>query len=236
MAKIKLGALAQDVRGSLNGTTFSRNRGGSYVRTKVSPVQPVTEFNTFSRALFGAISQRWSTVLTDAQRAGWVSFAAVHPFINVFGDAIILSGVAFYQAVNRRLGEMGEDYIDDAPSDFSVEDPGEVTITAESTADAPSSFIVAPGRTLETNEQLYVFSTPPILGARTPQKNDYRLLNQPNGTAWVAASDNFQYVIDRFVDTSWPVGAISSVRVAIVNIVTGASSSPVVVPVEWVAP
>src|SRR5438094_3122359 len=100
MARVKLGGLAQDVRGTLNGNVFSRNRGGAYVRTKVSPVQPVSAFSSLARSIFAALSQAWSTDLSDVERAAWEAFAAVHPFVIVFGDAIVLSGIAFYQSVN----------------------------------------------------------------------------------------------------------------------------------------
>src|SRR3546814_20356183 len=60
MAKVKFGALMTDARGKLGGHVFSKNRAGSYLRTKVTPVNPQTSYQTSVRALFGAISPQWS--------------------------------------------------------------------------------------------------------------------------------------------------------------------------------
>lgn len=231
MALIKLGALTQDVRGSLNGSVFSRNRGGAYVRTKVSPVQPITDSNGLSRQIFGAISQRWSATLTPAQRAGFDAFAATHTFINVFGDAIVLTGIAIYQAINRRTQEVGEAYIDDAPSDFNVDAIGTLAVGATAVGGAMTVFTITVGRVLLYNEGLYVFMTPPILGARTPQKNMFRLVNTPDTGVFTNTQDIFAEVNDRFAPLAWAAGDRLAVRVAILNTDTGAICPPVMLEV-----
>ena len=99
MAKINLGALAQDVRGSLAGTTFSKGRGGSIVRQKVSPVQPRTARQLAQRAIFTQASQGWRDI-TDDNRADWNNWATNHKVVDVFGMARILSGIAAYTRVN----------------------------------------------------------------------------------------------------------------------------------------
>lgn len=222
MAKVKLGALTQDVRGTLNGNVFSRNRGGAYVRTKVSPVQPLSAFADFARQCFGSLSQRWSTVLTDEQRAAWEAFAAVHPFINIFGDAIILGGVAFYQAANRRLLQLGEAFVDDPPLTWSVEDTGGVTLSIEAGGD----FLISIGRALTADELLYVFATPILMGARTPQRNDFRLIQTPENPLVTPAADCFAVYNARFAPQELIIGNRVAVRVQIINTETGASSSP----------
>ena len=40
MAKILMTAIVADIRNKLNGSVFSKNRYGAYVRTKVTPVNP----------------------------------------------------------------------------------------------------------------------------------------------------------------------------------------------------
>lgn len=222
MALIKLGALTQDVRGTLNGNVFSRNRGGAYVRSKVSPVQPLSEYADFARQCFGSLSQRWSTVLTDEQRSAWEAFAAVHTFVNIFGDAIVLSGIAFYQAANRRLMQIAEDVLDDPPASWNVEDTGGVTLTIEAGGD----FIIAIGRALGPNELLYVFGTPKILGARTPQRPDFRLLQTPANPLITPGADAYAVYNARFDPQVLVLGDRVAVRVQIINTETGASSSP----------
>lgn len=179
MALVKLGGLAQDVRGSLNGTTFSRNKGGAYARTKVSPVQPVSSFSSKARAIFSALSQRWSTVLTTSQRQAWIAFAASHTFVNVFGDAITLSGISFYQSINRAIGQVGKTYIDDPPATFVVPAVVSATIAGTVTAGVLSALTntTTASATPPTNYTLYVFATPPLGPGVTPQKSDFRLIN-----------------------------------------------------------
>lgn len=229
MALIKMGALSQDVRGSLNGTVFSRNRGGAYVRTKVSPVQPITTHNGLSRQIFGSLSQRWSNHLTDAQRAAWEAFSAVHTFVNIFGDAITLGGIAFYQAANKRVLQVGGDPIDDAPAGWNVADMGTCVVVFDVTGIAITTLTITVGRPLLYNEGLYVFGTPPIVGSRKVQKNDLRLINTPttglfsNGFAMGPAMQL------RFNPITWALADRWAFRVAILNEATGAISSPVFV-------
>lgn len=116
MAKINLGALAQDVRGSLAGTTFSRGRGGQIVRQKVSPVQPRTDRQLAQRAIFSAASQGWRT-LTDAQRAAWNVYATNHKVVDVFGMARILAGVAAYTMIQSTRQTAGLAIVADPPVD-----------------------------------------------------------------------------------------------------------------------
>jgi hypothetical protein len=209
---------------------FSRNRGGAYVRSKVSPVQPQSEWSSRARCIFKAVAQRWSAVLTDIQRVAWEAFAAVHPFVNVFGDSITLSGVAFFEAVNVRIRQCGDDWVDDPPSSFVVEDLGDVVVEAIDTAGTLAVTVTA-GRSLGCDEGLYVFSTPPILTARVPQRTDFRLVNTPATGLFASASDIVAPLTARFPDAAWPVGTAFSVLVACLNKSTGAISAAVKVDV-----
>ena len=68
MAKIKFGMMMTDASGKLGGQVFSKNRGGSYVRTKVTPTNPQSTAQMSIRGIFASISSRWSS-LTEAQRS-----------------------------------------------------------------------------------------------------------------------------------------------------------------------
>jgi hypothetical protein len=99
MAKIKLGSLAQDARGSVAGVKFSRNRYGSVAMQKVSPVQPRTIRQLDQRSVFTLVSQAWRN-LTAAQMAAWASWASTNPITDVFGDSQVLAGNAAYSKIN----------------------------------------------------------------------------------------------------------------------------------------
>lgn len=91
-----------DARGKLGGQVFSKTRSGSVIRTKVTPVNPQTQFQSLARALFGQISQRWR-VLTDVQRNAWGSAAEEAAKTNVFGDQYFSSGKNFFQEINGNI-------------------------------------------------------------------------------------------------------------------------------------
>lgn len=225
VALIKMGALAQDVRGSLNGSTFSRNRGGAYVRSKVSPVQPVSAYSAAARSAFKAGSQLWATGLTQVQRAGWVAFAAVHPFVNVFGDSITLSGIAMFNAVNQRLQLCGEAVLLDAPSSFVVADLGSVALTKTIVAGVYTVCSLLPARTLLYAEGLYVFWTPGLPPGVKIQKTDYRLVNSAVSGLFTGGESISAFVNGRFAGAPWTTGKQYGIMVAALNAQTGAISS-----------
>lgn len=100
MAKIKFGMMMTDARGKLGGQVFSKNRSGSYVRTKVTPVNPRTSFQQSNRALLGTISSGWSG-LTPEQRESWNSAVESWQKTNVFGDLQKPTGKNLYTGLNK---------------------------------------------------------------------------------------------------------------------------------------
>lgn len=224
MALIKLGGLAQDARGSMNGTTFSRNKGGAYVRQKVSPVQPVSQYSSAARAIFAMLSQRWSTGLTASQRAAWIAFAATHTFVNVFGDAITLSGIAMYQSINRAIVQVGKSLIDAPPATFAA--PAVLTSVPAPIAAAGVLTTLAQTTTasaaMPANGTLYVFATPPLSGGVTPQKSDFRLINPATYSALTLTTSFLAAYNARFSTPGVVVAQRIAFRIAILDWSTGA--------------
>ena len=107
MALIKLGALAQDARGSIAGTTFSKSRAGTTTRQKVSPVQPRTARQLAVRAILNIASKAWRN-LDDAAQAAWTTWSNNHPIPNVFGDPMKLAPNAAYIRINADLANIAE--------------------------------------------------------------------------------------------------------------------------------
>lgn len=176
MALIKLGSLAQDVRGSQNGLTFSRNKGGAYVRQKVSPVQPNTPSQRAVRQAFAINSKLWSGTMTAAERAAWVAYATTYPYVNVFGDSSVLTGIAMSMAKNQVLNQIGGGSLLTPPVDNSVtgitnpvsmiaNHTGTVlTVTTSSSQSAPA------------DTSYYVFATPSLPAGRNPGESIYRFI------------------------------------------------------------
>lgn len=92
MAKVKFSALVSEMRNKLNGSVFSKNRAGNYLRNKVTPVNPQTSFQTAVRAALTAASQAWRA-LTEAQRTAWNAAVSNFTGTDIFGDVKTPTGI-----------------------------------------------------------------------------------------------------------------------------------------------
>lgn len=219
MALIKMGAAVQDIRGSLNGSTYSRNKGGAYIRTKVSPVQPRTPAQLAQRAIFSNNAKAWSGSLTDSQRQAWTSFAAANPLTNVFGDAITISGLAAYQQLNAVLGTIGKAPISDPPASKAVTPLAAVT---ELVADisTPEITLSTDPQTTVAGSQYYIFATALLSPGTTPGQSAFRFIGAYVSTAAAADIDVTGNWMNKFGDMT--AGKRISILVANVNVTTGA--------------
>jgi len=97
--KAKFGMIVVEGRGKIGGHVASRNRGGAYFRTKVTPVNPSTIYQQESRNLMASRSQAWRA-LTQTQRDAWN--AAVDDFqrTDIFGDIRKPSGQNLFVLIN----------------------------------------------------------------------------------------------------------------------------------------
>lgn len=137
MAKIKTTAIVADIRNKLNGSVFSKNRYGSYVRTKVTPVNPQSTAQQNVRNRLSTQAQAWRG-LSESQRQAWINAAAGFPFTDIFGDTKILSGSALYVKLNNNLAGAGQAAISAPPSPVAIPALVLGTFTAAETAGAIS--------------------------------------------------------------------------------------------------
>jgi hypothetical protein len=219
MALINLGSMATDVRNSVGAVTFSRNKGGAYVRAKVSPVQPRTPAQTRVRANFAANSKLWSGTLTSAQQAAWTFFAASNPLINVFGNSIVVSGLAIMMKLNQILSQIGVAPITDPPSDLSVPALANVLDMAAS-EDADTVTFDTAAQAVVAGAKYYIFATAPLAPGKKPGTSDYRFIGTYAAVAAAVSID---------ISTNWkaifgdvPTGKTIGGLVATVNTATGA--------------
>lgn len=101
MALIKSSLLA-DIRGSIGGTTYSRNRGGSYARNRTVPINPQSTSQTRARSDLAYYSVQWSS-LTGDQRVAWNQYAETVVAVNVLGESITYTGQQMYVRSNTLL-------------------------------------------------------------------------------------------------------------------------------------
>ena len=115
MAKIKFGMMMTDARGKLGGQVFSKNRSGSYVRTKVTPVNPQTSFQQASRFLLGALSQAWSS-LTRGQIEAWNNAVNEWARTDIFGDLRNPTGKNLFTELNKNAVQAGYSQMTEPPA------------------------------------------------------------------------------------------------------------------------
>lgn len=157
MALIKSTLLAQ-ISGSIAGTTFSHNRGGSYARSRALVSNPQTTRQSEVRTALTSLSTMWRDSLTEAQRASWNAFGGSTTVINRVGDSISLSGIAAFNRLNLfRVATLDEEPILDPPPSAdlppgtvvpayvsaSLGNPVPQTLTVELTAAATTYFGLA---------------------------------------------------------------------------------------------
>lgn len=106
MAKFTPGPAVAEVRGSVGGTTFSRNRYGAYMRFRAKPTVSTTEYATLAKARMTAATQAWQE-LTAAQRLAWNQFGREHPIVGSLGMPQAPTGHAAFVGVHIRCAIMG---------------------------------------------------------------------------------------------------------------------------------
>lgn len=126
MAIFTAGPIAATISGSIGGTTFSRNRGGTYMRNRAIPLNPSTPYQQLSRSILATQSQSWADQ-SDADRAAWSNWAVQNPVINALGRSIILSGAQAFIQLNCRL-QLAEESLLTAPPIVNAPD-GLLTLT-----------------------------------------------------------------------------------------------------------
>lgn len=100
MAIIIPGGGVAEARGKLGGVIFSRNLGGTYMKTMAVPTNPATILQGNVRADFAQLASEWNLSLTPTQRDAWIEYAAATPFTNSLGQVINLTGMNWYIKLN----------------------------------------------------------------------------------------------------------------------------------------
>lgn len=190
MAKFLSSAVGGDIRGKIGSSVFSRNKGGAYIRTKVTPVNPKTPAQQLVRQNFGQNSKKWSGTLTQSQRDAWNAFAASNPVRDVFGNSITLTGLATFNRMNQILLQIGSFQILNPPADYSVTPIANPTSISTAVASDATAVVLHWPTTPdgEMNTSLYVFATPPLAPGKTPNANLFRYITNISTDSLTAAS------------------------------------------------
>jgi len=157
MAKIKLGALAGQVSGSIGTYTFAHNRGGAYVRLRSIPDKFTTPYAMAAKSRLALCSSNWS-LLQPEQRASWTEWARQNPVTDTLGEKRPLDGHQAYVSLAVRLVLAGELLPTTPPGKPHPDGIETITVTADT---GTGAFQVAfTPATLPTGLQLWVQGCP----------------------------------------------------------------------------
>lgn len=209
MAKIKLGAIVVDMRGKSNGHVFAKNRGGAYMRTKVTPSNPQSTFQMNVRGIFASISSAWS-YLTNANRQSFENLVSSYARTDIFGDLRNPTGKNLFQRLNQNLMLTDQTQVTTCPEPTAVP----FANVTESAADISTTLFDVTMAGDTTGSKLMVFATPTLSAGTKFVKNKLRLIGVFDGAT--AGSTEFwaEYVAKFGIPT---VGANIYVGVRVVN-------------------
>ena len=117
--KIKFGSLVVAGSGKIGGHVAAKNRGGAYLRTKVTPLNPNTAAQAGARSLLASLSTAWAS-LSDDQRKSWNDAVASFATTDIFGDLRNPSGINLYVKLNANLSNSGQALLNFAPEKTDV--------------------------------------------------------------------------------------------------------------------
>lgn len=102
MPKIRLSALASDIKGKSGGSVFSTNQGGTYFRNNPSGGGKKSERWNLKKSQFAYVSGLWRT-LSEEQQDAWTDARSNFPTTNAFGEPRFPSGFELFMRLNAVL-------------------------------------------------------------------------------------------------------------------------------------
>lgn len=120
MAVIKFGGGVASASGSVGGTTYSHNRGGPYMRSRVVPTNPGTPKQIAVRSILSQLTSLWLSTLTAIQRISWDTYAENVLLPNPLGEPRNVGGLGMYVRSNVPRLQSGLPRVDTAPSIFNL--------------------------------------------------------------------------------------------------------------------
>lgn len=169
--------------GSIGPDTYSHNRFGQYVRNRTKPVNPNTALQVAVRSILTQLTQRWSQVVTAAQRTAWDLYGSSVVMKNRLGEDMLLTGFNHYLRSNVSRLQAGATIIDPGPVIFELPeaDPTFAVTGSEATQLLSFAFDVNLAWIDEDDAHLIKFQGSP----QNPQRNffggPWRLLGTIDG-------------------------------------------------------
>lgn len=183
MALIKFGGGITEMRGSMAGNVYSRNRYGAYIRARTKPTNPNTAAQQAVRQSLTTLTTRWAQTLTAAQRAAWNLYGATVAMQNRLGESTFLSGANHYLRSNSLLLRDGQTLVDAGPTTFELPetDPALVVTASEATQQFSIAFDDTATWCDEDGAFLWVFQGSPQNAQRNYFNGPWRFVDAIEG-------------------------------------------------------
>lgn len=215
MAKVKFGFGIAEVRNKLGGSVFARNRGGSYVRTKVTPLNPQSGAQVSARNLLTSLAQAFRSLSQD-QITAWNNAVTQWQTTDIFGDLVSPTGLALYVRLNANITNAGGTVIDTPPSPVGADALTSLSLTAAVTGDV-FDVDFAPAA-VPADHTMYVEGTPMLSPGINNANSRFRFIAAV-GTAAASPQDLFTEETTKF--GSLVAGQKVYVRAKFINKITG---------------
>lgn len=170
--KIKFGSFIVAGSGKIGGHVAAKNRGGSYLRTKISPSNPQTTAQSSARALFASFSIGWAN-LTQQARDSFIGAVSSFATTDIFGDSRNPSGLNLFVKLNVNASRGGFPPVNIAPE--KVDLPYEGVATAELSGLTGLITLSFNGSALN-GKKIIVWGSPSMSAGRKFIKNEMRSL------------------------------------------------------------
>lgn len=129
MALVQYGGGILDMRGSIGGQVHSRNRSGSYIRARTTPVNPQSPRQNLIRSIIQSLAPAWSNILTQLQRDAWEVYADAITRVNKLGAQIKLTGYNHFIRSNTPILQALGARVDPGPTTLTLP-PGDPLMVA----------------------------------------------------------------------------------------------------------
>jgi len=180
MAKVKFSALVSEMRNKLNGSVFSKNRGGNYLRNKVTPVNPQTAAQVAARSQLSFYSQAWKG-LTQAQRDAWNAAIEEWATTDIFGDIKNPTGLQLYAKVNINIQNAGGAPVVDPPAKVGAAALDTVAPVFDTAAVDPAIINYTPNQ-VPVDHTLMIEATPQLSAGISNANSKFRAIQtEPAG-------------------------------------------------------
>ncbi len=188
--KIKWGAMVVAGSGKIGGQVAARNAAGSYLRNKVTPVNPRTTSQVEARARLASNAKLW-VGLPEVFRLDWNAAAKNFSSKNVFGDNIRLSGINVFSRLNNNLALIGKSFIPQPPAAEGLASPSSVMIASTVTG---SILTVTAGEDVPAGNQMVIRMTPPQSAGKNFVQSEFRVLTTADAGTTGAIDVSSDYV------------------------------------------